>query len=66
MFAQTLTYGLFAARMNTPGDKPFVREMAAHTLPKTNPFLRKLFEEFAGVSMPGTFSWAVDDLSQLL
>lgn len=66
MFAQTLTYGLFAARMHAPGDRPFVREMAAHTLPKTNPFLRKLFEEFAGVSMPETFSWAVDDLSQLL
>ena len=66
MFAQTLAYGLFAARIHAPQDKPFVREMAAHSLPKTNPFLRKLFEEFAGVSMPSTFSWAADDLARLL
>ncbi len=66
MFAQTLAYGLFAARINAPGDKPFAREMAAYCLPRTNPFLKKLFEEFAGVSLPETFSWAVDDLVQLL
>jgi hypothetical protein len=67
MFAQTLAYGLFAARvhsLDTP--QAFSREMAAYNLPKTNPFLRKLFAEIAGVDMPDTFGWAVDDLVSLL
>jgi hypothetical protein len=66
MFGQTLAYGLFAARVHTPADKTFSREMAAFSLPKTNPFLRKLFAEFAGVDMPETFGWAVDDIVELL
>lgn len=67
MFAQTLAYGLFAARVHSlDSDKPFTREMAAFSLPKTNPFLRKLFSEIAGIDMPDTFGWAVDDLVLLL
>ena len=66
MFAQTLAYGLFAARVHTPPGKDFSREMAAFNLPKTNPFLRKLFSEIAGVDMPETIDWAVDDLVSLL
>jgi predicted helicase len=66
MFAQTLAYGLFAAHVNKPQDKAFSRELAAFSLPKTNPFLRKLFAEFAGVDMPETFAWAVDDIVELL
>ena len=67
MFAQTLAYGLFAARVHSGNSsKPFSREVAAYNLPKTNPFLRKLFAEIAGVDMPDTFGWAVDDLVSLL
>lgn len=67
MFAQTLAYGLFAARVHVlDSGEPFSREMAAYNLPKTNPFLRKLFAEIAGVDMPDTFGWAVDDLVSLL
>ncbi len=66
MFAQTLAYGLFAARVHAPPDKSFSREMAAYNLPKTNPFLRKLFAEIAGVNMPDSFAWAVDDIVELL
>ncbi|MEI8314401.1 MAG: type ISP restriction/modification enzyme [Verrucomicrobiota bacterium] len=66
MFAQTLAYGLFAARVHTPPKKEFSREMAAYNLPKTNPFLRKLFSEIAGVDMPETIDWAVDDVVELL
>jgi predicted helicase len=66
MFAQTLAYGLFAARVHTPPGKEFSRELAAFNLPKTNPFLRKLFSEIAGVDMPETIDWAVDDLVSLL
>jgi predicted helicase len=66
MFAQTLAYGLFAARVHAPPTKEFSREMAAFNLPKTNPFLRKLFSEIAGVDMPETIAWAVDDIVELL
>ena len=67
MFAQTLAYGLFAARVHIlDSGLPFSREMAAYNLPKTNPFLRKLFAQIAGVDMPDTFGWAVDDLVVLL
>jgi predicted helicase len=66
MFAQTLAYGLFAARVHTPTNKDFSREMAAFNLPKTNPFLRKLFSEIAGVDMPETIAWAVNEIVELL
>lgn len=67
MFAQTLAYGLFAARVHSlETELNFSREMAAYSLPRTNPFLRKLFAEIAGVDMPDTFGWAVDDIVQLL
>jgi predicted helicase len=66
MFAQTLAYGLFAARVHAPPAKPFSRELAAFHLPKTNPFLRKLFAEIAGVDMPDAIAWAVDDIVELL
>jgi len=66
MFAQTLAYGLFAACVHTPVNKEFSREMAAYNLPKTNPFLRKLFAEIAGVDMPDSIAWAVNDILELL
>jgi hypothetical protein len=65
MFAQTLAYGLFAARVHEP-NKPFSREAATVNLPRTNPFLRELFEQIAGVRMPDTIAWAVDDMVELL
>ncbi|MCD4727814.1 MAG: N-6 DNA methylase, partial [Pirellulales bacterium] len=66
MFAQTLAYGLFAARVHAPPGEKFSRRLAAFNLPKTNPFLRKLFSEIAGVDMPESIAWAVDDLVDLL
>ncbi len=66
MFAQTLAYGLFAARVHAPPGERFSRRLAAFNLPKTNPFLRKLFSEIAGVDMPESIAWAVDDLVDLL
>jgi predicted helicase len=66
MFAQTLAYGLFAARVQAPPRGEFARKSAAHCIPRTNPFLRKLFEEIAGVDMPDSVAWAVDDIVELL
>ena len=65
MYAQTLCYGLFAARCNATG-AGFTRQSAASQLPKTNPFLRKLFHQIAGPDLDDRIAWAVDQLAQLL
>lgn len=65
MYAQTLCYGLFAARCNAPA-KGFTRQIAASALPKTNPFLRKLFNSIAGPDLDERIAWAVDQLAELL
>jgi len=66
MYAQTIAYGLFAARCTAPENKDFTRRNAAYLLPKTNPFLRKLFNQIAGPDLDDRIAWVVDDLSQLL
>jgi hypothetical protein len=67
IFAQTLAYGLFAARIQTAQTgKPFSREQAAFAVPRSNPFLRSIFSHMAGADMPEVFAWAVDDLVRLL
>jgi predicted helicase len=67
MYAQTICYGLFAARVNHRGSAPFTRRDAAHELPRTNPFLRKLFQHVAGPDLDEeAHAWAVDGLADLL
>jgi hypothetical protein len=66
MYAQTLAYGLFAARCTNSGGKDFTRRDAAYLLPRTNPFLRKLFNQIAGPDLDDRIAWLVDDLTQLL
>lgn len=68
MYAQTICYGLFAARCNC-NDTPnlnFTREHAVYDIPKTNPFLRKMFNYIAGPDLDERIVWAVDDLAELL
>lgn len=49
MYAQTICYGLFAARCNhKPGNGAFIRRAAVYELPETNPFLRQMFMHIAG------------------
>jgi hypothetical protein len=68
MFAQTLAYGLFAARCNHHGPRgSFKRFGAASEIPKTNPFLRQLFETITGTALDEEpHAGFVDDLAQLL
>jgi len=66
MYAQTIAYGLFAARCAHPGENSFTRQNAAYLLPKTNPFLRKLFNTIAGPDLDERIAWLVDDLAQVL
>jgi len=66
MYAQTICYGLFAARCNARGGERFTRQHAAYQLPKTNPFLRRMFGQIAGPDLDERIVWAVDDLAELL
>ncbi|MBF6596544.1 MAG: DNA methyltransferase, partial [Thermaceae bacterium] len=67
MFAQTLAYGLFSARImdKTPDD--FSRQEAQYLIPPTNPFLRDFFYEISGPRLNDEpFVGFVDDLAALL
>ena len=66
MYAQTIAYGLFAARCTNSGKKEFTHKDAAFLLPKTNPFLRRLFNHIAGPDLDDRIAWLVDDLAQVL
>ena len=67
MFAQTLAYGLFAARYNHKGNTLFNRSDAAKEIPRTNPFLRKLFSTIAGTDFDDEpFIGFVNELTQAL
>jgi predicted helicase len=66
MYAQTIAYGLFAARCTMPEKEHFTRFDAAQHLPRTNPFLRKLFQHIAGYELDERIAWLVDELAQVL
>jgi len=67
MFAQTMAYGLFAARYNHTQKRPFRRNDAASEIPRTNPFLRRLFGTIAGPDLDDEpFVGFVDELAQIL
>lgn len=62
IYAQTIAYGMFAARLHDDTPENFSREEAARLIPKTNPFLRNLFNNVAGNDLDVRISWVVDDL----
>lgn len=66
MYAQTIAYGLFAARTTGENGGRFSRRNATYLIPKTNPFLRKLFNEIAGPELDDRIAWLVDFLAELL
>ncbi|MGH8025074.1 MAG: N-6 DNA methylase [Limisphaerales bacterium] len=48
MFAQTLAYGLFSARVMSGSAREFTLAEAAKLIPRTNPFLRDFFDLITG------------------
>ena len=62
IYAQTIAYGLFAARLHDDTPEDFSREEAARLIPKTNPFLRQIFNNLAGNDLDERIAWVVDDL----
>ena len=62
IYAQTIAYGMFAARYHDPTLPTFSRQEAATLIPKSNPFLRKLFQDIAGYDLDERLLWMVEEL----
>ena len=65
VYAQTIAYGMFAARLHDPTLDTFSRQEAAELIPKSNPFLRKLFGYIAGPDIDDRIKWIVDNLTEI-
>lgn len=64
IYAQTIVYGLFTARLHDPTLPTFDRDEAARLLPKSNPFLKKFFQSLRDDLDP-RIEWIVDDLVEV-
>lgn len=65
IYAQTLAYGMFAARLHDTTLDDFSRQEAAELIPKSNPFLRKLFIYVAGPDIDDRIVRTVDNLADV-
>jgi predicted helicase len=65
IYAQTIAYGMFAARLHDTSLDSFTRQEAAELIPKSNPFLRKLFQYVAGYDLDDRIKWIVDALADI-
>jgi hypothetical protein len=64
LYAQTLTYGLFAAR--TRSEDSFNRKLAYDLIPKTIGILRDIFRFISIEEPPPQLEWIVDDIAEVL
>ena len=64
LFAQTITYGLFAAR--TRAGNSFNRRAAFDNIPHTIGVLRDLFRFISLDELPAQLAWCVDDLAEVM
>ena len=65
IYAQTIAYGMFTARLHDPTLEDFSRQEAAELIPKSNPFLRSLFGYIAGPDIDERIEWIVSDLADI-
>lgn len=65
IYTQTITYGMFAARLHDPNLHTFSRFEAAQLIPKSNPFLRNLFRYIADFDLDDRIAWIVDALADV-
>lgn len=65
IYAETIAYGMFAARLHDTTLDTFSRQEALELLPKSNPFLRSLFTYVAGYDLDERISWIIDDLARV-
>ncbi|MBC8274046.1 MAG: N-6 DNA methylase [Chloroflexi bacterium] len=64
LYAQTITYGLFAAR--TRCENGFNRKLAYDYIPETIGILRDVFRFISLGDLPPQMEWIVDDVSEVL
>lgn len=64
LYAQTITYGLFAAR--TRCENGFNRKLAYDYIPQTIGILRDVFRFISLEDLPSQMEWMVDDISAVL
>jgi len=60
LYAQTITYGLFAARTRSEGE--FNRKLAYDNIPKTIGILRDVFKFISLGELPDQMEWIIDDM----
>ena len=65
VYAQTIAYGLFTARLHDETLEDFSRAEALTLIPKSNPFLRQLFQYVAGADLDDRVVWIVDALCEV-
>jgi hypothetical protein len=65
IYAQTIAYGLFTARLHDKTLEDFSRQEAVHLIPKSNPFLRGLFDYISGVNCDDRLIWIIDSLAEI-
>jgi len=65
IYAETIAYGMFAARLHDTTLDTFSRQEALDLLPKSNPFLRALFGFIAGPNLDDRIAWIIDDLARV-
>jgi hypothetical protein len=61
IYAETLAYGLFTARLHDATPNTFSRDEAYRLIPRSNPFLRELFT-YVGTKLDERAEWIVDEL----
>ncbi len=61
IYAETIAYGLFTARLHDKTPDTFSREEAYRLIPRSNPFLRELFT-YVGTKLDDRAEWIVDEL----
>jgi hypothetical protein len=65
MYAQTLVYGLFAARYHDETPANFTRQEARDLIPKSNPLLRHFFDHIVGPNFDKRLEYIVNELCEV-
>jgi type I restriction-modification system DNA methylase subunit len=65
IYAETIAYGMFGARLHDKTLENFSRVEALELMPKSNPFLRKLFTYVAGPELDERIRRTVDELAEI-
>lgn len=65
IYAQTIAYGMFTARLHDKTLQNFSRQEAQYLIPKSNPFLRGLFNYIGGADCDDRLVWIIDSLAEV-